>query len=107
MLSKKTAPQWLVGDRITYADISFLPWNERLDVTLGVPREQVFDGFPTVKDWHERMASRPAWKKSMEIRARLMDEQGLDWHGMPKGTTSFQQYEADIAAKHEENETKA
>ncbi|KAK2592797.1 Transcriptional regulator ure2 [Conoideocrella luteorostrata] len=102
VLSKKPAPQWLVGDRITYADLSFLPWNERLDVTLGVPREQMFDGFPIVKDWHERMASRLSWKKCMEIRARLMEDQGLDWHGMPKDTKSFQQYEADIAAKHAE-----
>ena len=83
---------WLVGDKITFADLAFVPWNDRLDVVLMVEDDKKFDGFPKVKAWHERMASRPSWKKAMEIRAQLMDEQGLMWNGMPKGVTNMEEY---------------
>lgn len=76
---------WLVGDKITFADLAFVPWNDRLEVVLMVENEKKFEGFPNVKAWHERMTSRPSWTKAMEIRAKLMDEQGLMWNGMPKG----------------------
>ncbi|KAK5999073.1 Glutathione S-transferase-like protein gedE [Cladobotryum mycophilum] len=97
VLSSKPEPQWLVGDKITFADLAFVPWNVRVDILLGIAEENKFDGFPAVKAWHERMIDRPAWKKIMGTRAVLMDEQGLDWNGMPKGTTNFQDYEAEIA----------
>lgn len=83
---------WLVGDKITFADLAFVPWNDRLEVVLMVENEKKFDGFPKVKAWHERMASRPSWKKAMEIRAKLMDEQGLMWNGMPKGINNMEEY---------------
>lgn len=98
LAAKPKGQQWLVGDRITFADLAFVPWNDRLDATLGVPDDKKFEGFPHVQAWHESMVKRPSWIKAMEIRARLMDEQGLDWNGMPKGTKSFQDYEANIAA---------
>lgn len=102
--TKPDSAQFLVGNRLTFADLSFVPWNDRLDATLGVPDDQKFAGFPHVQAWHESMVQRPSWKKSMEIRARLMDDQGLDWNGMPKGTKSFQDYEASIAAADAEAE---
>ncbi len=83
---------WLVGDKITFADLAFVPWNERLDVVLMIKNEKKFDGFPKVKAWHESMASRPSWKKAMEIRAKLMDEQGLMWNGMPIGISNMEEY---------------
>lgn len=91
------AKEWLVGDRITYADLAFVPWNDRLDATLGVPDDKKFEGFPNVQAWHERMTQRASWKKAMELRARLMDEQGLDWNGMPKGTKNFQEYQESLS----------
>ncbi|KAI1209077.1 glutathione S-transferase [Annulohypoxylon truncatum] len=91
--------QWLVGDKMTYADMAWVPWNDRVDTSLGVPEPNKFDGFPNVKAWHERMTSLPSWKKIMETRAVLMDEQGLMWNGMPKGTKNFQEYEAKIKAE--------
>ncbi|KAI1496200.1 glutathione S-transferase [Biscogniauxia marginata] len=90
--------KWLVGDKMTYADMAFVPWNERVDTSLGVPEPEKFNGFPNVKAWHERMTSRKSWKNAMETRARLMDEQGLMWNGMPKGTKSFSEYQAKIEA---------
>lgn len=51
-----------------------------------------------MKAWHERMTSRDSWKAIMEVRDKLMDEQGLMWNGMPKGIKNFQEYEAKIKA---------
>ncbi|KAI1439700.1 glutathione S-transferase [Annulohypoxylon stygium] len=95
--------QWLVGDKMTYADMAWVPWNDRVDTSLNVPGPNKFDGFPNVKAWHERMISLPSWKRSMELRAKLMDEQGLQWNGIPKGITNFQEYEAKIKAENEAN----
>jgi glutathione S-transferase len=39
----------------------------------------------------------------MEIRARLMDEQGLQWNGVPKGIETFTEYEEKIAAGEDTN----
>ncbi|KAI1411213.1 glutathione S-transferase [Hypoxylon sp. FL1857] len=90
--------QWLVGHKMTYADLAFTTWNDRLDSVLGCSPDHVFDGFPNVKAWHERMTSRPSWKKAMETRVRLMDEQGLLPSGIPKGIASYQEFEAKIKA---------
>ena len=72
--------QWLVGDKMTYADLAFSTWNDRSDAVLECAAEDKFKGFPNVQDWHERMTSRMSWKKAMDARARLMDEQGLTWN---------------------------
>ncbi|OTA63672.1 glutathione S-transferase [Hypoxylon sp. EC38] len=90
--------QWLVGNKMTYADMAWVTWNDRVDTALGVPEPDKFNGFPNVKAWHDRMTSRESWKKIMEKRAELMDEQGLMPNGMPKGITNFQEYEAMIKA---------
>ncbi|KAI4189164.1 MAG: hypothetical protein L6R41_001663 [Letrouitia leprolyta] len=83
---------WLVGDKMTFADLVFVPWNDRLDVVLMVEDRMKFDGFPAVKAWHERMITRPSWKKAMGLRAKLMDDQGLMWNGMPKGVSNMEEY---------------
>ncbi|KAI0201101.1 glutathione S-transferase [Astrocystis sublimbata] len=77
---------WLVGDKMTFADLAFVPWNDRLDVTLGVPDDKKFEGFAHVQAWHERMAQRPAWTKAMELRTKLLKDQSLDQYGAPIGT---------------------
>jgi glutathione S-transferase len=84
--------KWLVGYKITFADLAFVPWNDRLEAVLMSEEEKKFEGFPLVKAWHESMISRPSWKKAMEIRANLMDEQGLMWNGMPKGVSNMEEY---------------
>ncbi|KAI1303830.1 glutathione S-transferase [Xylaria venustula] len=91
--------QWLVGDKMTFADMSFMPWNFRLSEVLKKPWDEVWEGAPHVRAWHERMVNLPSWSRSMEIRARLMDEQGLQWNGVPKGIETFNDYEKEIAAK--------
>ncbi|KAK8051505.1 glutathione transferase [Apiospora rasikravindrae] len=91
--------QWLVGGKMTFADMAFVPYNFRLSEILQQPWDEVWEGVPHVRAWHERMVALPSWKRSMAIRARLMDEQGLQWNGVPKGIETFTEYEQQIAAK--------
>ncbi|CAO2658220.1 Nn.00g059430.m01.CDS01 [Neocucurbitaria sp. VM-36] len=79
---------WLVGDKCTYVDLAFLPYNTHLKAFLGCAREERFAGTPLVEKWHERMEARSTWKTCMEIRERLMSEQGLGPNGLPKGVSN-------------------
>ncbi|KAK7962032.1 glutathione transferase 1 [Apiospora aurea] len=96
--------EWLVGDKMTYADLAWVPWNDRVDTVLvGVPEPEKLDAFPNAKAWHERMTSRVSWRRCMELRAKLMDEQGLMPNGMlkgtmPEGVTSYSDYVAKVDA---------
>ncbi|KAI4280289.1 MAG: hypothetical protein L6R38_004567 [Xanthoria sp. 2 TBL-2021] len=85
--------QWLVGDKCTYADLSFVTWNDRMDMVLGVPDSKPLKEFPNVEAWHNRMISRKSFRKAMEIREKMMDEQGLMPNGMPKGVNNMAEYE--------------
>lgn len=98
LASKPGDAQWLVGNKMTFADMAFVPWNFRLSEVLTCSWDEVWEGFPHVRAWHEGMIELPSWKRAMEIRARLMDEQGLQWNGVPKGIETFTEYEAKIAA---------
>ncbi|KAF1948847.1 glutathione S-transferase [Byssothecium circinans] len=94
--------EWLVGGKCSFADMAFVPWNDRIDMILFCKPEEKFEGFPNVKAWHERMTSRPSWGKIMEKKDVLMDEQGLQPNGMPKGIKSFEEYEKLIAQMHKQ-----
>ncbi|KAK4220868.1 putative glutathione S-transferase [Podospora fimiseda] len=94
--AKFTDEQWLVGNKMTYADMAFVPWNFRLSEVLLQSWDEVFDGTPRVRAWHEKMVELPSWKRAMEHRARLMDGQGLQWNGVPKGIENFTEYEEKI-----------
>ncbi|KAK0714465.1 glutathione S-transferase [Apiosordaria backusii] len=97
ILSAKPADaQWLVGNKMTYADMAFVPWNFRLGEVLLQSWDEVFEGTPHVRAWHEKMVDLPSWKRAMEHRAKLMDEQGLQWNGVPKGIETFTEYEEKI-----------
>jgi glutathione S-transferase len=98
--------QWLVGDKCTYADLVFVPYNNSVEWFLGVAVENRFDGFPNVKAWHERMTSRPSWVRCMEIRAKLVEEQALMPNGMPKGVDNMKEYEAKMKKDEEAAATK-
>ncbi|KAI9640844.1 glutathione S- transferase, nitrogen catabolite repression regulator [Ciborinia camelliae] len=98
VLAKKES-QWLVGDKMTFADLAFMPWNFRLSEVMSRSWDEVWEGLPNVRAWHERMASLPSWERCMDIRARCMDEQGLQWNGVPKGIETFNDYEKELAAK--------
>jgi glutathione S-transferase len=47
-----TDRDWLVGDKMTFADLAFIPWNNWLEMIILCEEEKKFDGFPMVKAWH-------------------------------------------------------
>lgn len=56
---------WLVGGKFSYADLSFLPWQNMVIYFAGKDMYDP-DAFPLVKDWVDRMLARPALKKVMD-----------------------------------------
>ncbi|KAK1753862.1 glutathione S-transferase [Echria macrotheca] len=48
---------WLVGNRISYADISFLPWQLFVPATLGDLYSD--EDFPELRAWMDKMKARP------------------------------------------------
>lgn len=60
---------WLVGDRISYADISFLSW-QLIAVTFFAGAYDPSE-FPTVTAWVEKMKNRPAIKKVTETNQHM------------------------------------
>lgn len=97
--------QWLVGDKMTYADLSFVPWNDILHQCIPMQLEDRFKEFPNVKAWHERMIARDSWAKLAEVRKKAMEEQDLAWTGMPRGIDSYQEY-LDKISKGEDTKAK-
>lgn len=73
----KSESGWLVGDKCTFADLAFLPFNTHLEMFLGCESKDRFIGCPRVEAWHARMEGRETWKKAMGIRAKLMEQEGL------------------------------
>ncbi|PWY78320.1 hypothetical protein BO70DRAFT_388137 [Aspergillus heteromorphus CBS 117.55] len=73
----------LVRDKCTFQDLAFQPWNDRVNISLGLPPcEDPLEPYPKVQAWHRRM----------EVRQRLMDDQELQVNGMPKGVTNIKEY---------------
>lgn len=64
--------KFLVSDKLTYADISFLPWQQNIYMVWQdgsfIPKGE----FPNVDAWVERIASSPATAKVIEERAELV-----------------------------------
>lgn len=55
---------WLVGGKISYADLSFIPWQVIVQRVLG--DEFDMKEFPTTKKWLDKMNERPAVKQVMD-----------------------------------------
>ncbi|EIW55460.1 glutathione S-transferase C-terminal-like protein [Trametes versicolor FP-101664 SS1] len=68
VLSKE---EWLVGGKLTVADISFITWNE---MAIGFGLQGVEGGnvekeFPNVYKWHQKLVTRPVVRKFLDIQA--------------------------------------
>ncbi|KAL6862771.1 hypothetical protein ACO1O0_003009 [Amphichorda felina] len=62
--------EYLVGGKVTYADIAFIPWNRILnnDKLLNfVEKYELKEKYPDFYAWNERLLSRPAVKKVLGI----------------------------------------
>ena len=64
---KKQGSKYLVGDKITYADLTFFPWQSLLPIIL-MPGWDYAAEFPTFAAWHRRMEERPAVKRTVESK---------------------------------------
>ncbi|EKM50622.1 uncharacterized protein PHACADRAFT_129976 [Phanerochaete carnosa HHB-10118-sp] len=67
VLSKQ---EWLAGNKLTIADISFFTWNEII-VASFLENFDFENEFPVTAKWHKRILERPAIKKIWDERARL------------------------------------
>lgn len=59
---------WLVGNKCSYADISFIMWQRVIEMMQVVPKEHYdIEKYPEVKAWMEKMTSRKAIKKILDV----------------------------------------
>lgn len=56
---------WLVGNKLSYADFAFIPWQSGTSRLCG-KEEYDEDKYPSMKEWLDKMTSREAVKKVME-----------------------------------------
>ncbi|PQE17333.1 glutathione transferase protein [Rutstroemia sp. NJR-2017a BVV2] len=66
---------WLVGDKITYADLSFFMWNNTLPYTLQSNTDDVWKPYPNVKAWHDRISERDAVKRTLALQVKKGEEE--------------------------------
>ncbi|KAK8183294.1 glutathione S-transferase [Phyllosticta capitalensis] len=64
---KKTGKPYLVGDKISYADLAFIPWQSVLGWLL--PDFDAAKEFPEWSKWNQRLLERPAVKKVLAEKA--------------------------------------
>ena len=72
MLAKR---QYLVGDKPTIADFSFLPWNIVIPILLDgaeMGAEEVKAKYQNFTRWEERLNQHPAVKKTFELRNKAI-----------------------------------
>lgn len=68
--------KWLVGEKCTYADLSFLGWDTFLGFILGETGEaELKSRYPSYGRWIELMMARPT------VRKVLVDERKSLWGG--------------------------
>ncbi|VUC24045.1 unnamed protein product [Clonostachys rosea] len=61
---------WLVGQKVTYADLAFLPWQWLIKVAL-TKEEYDAEEYPALKNWLDRMEAREGVKSGQAVMKRL------------------------------------
>ncbi|KAH9852464.1 glutathione S-transferase C-terminal-like protein [Lenzites betulinus] len=71
VLSKQ---EWLVGGKVTIADLSFISWNHiaLTFILKGVEGVDVEKDFPSVFKWHQKLVARPAVAKILAKQAEAL-----------------------------------
>jgi glutathione S-transferase len=65
---KKQNTEYLVGNKVTFADLSFITWNSLLGwLTPDFDTKE----FPAFHAWNQRLLERPAVKKVLEEKNKL------------------------------------
>ena len=66
--------EYLVGDKCTYADLSFVTWATLAPFAIGSQHKIEWEKYPNYNKWLERLTSRPAVKKVMEDKQKAMSK---------------------------------
>ena len=68
----KTGRPFLVGDKCTYADLMFVPWNNMLGFLLGADfAEEWKTTYPKSNEWHQKLIAREGVKRMEAKKAAL------------------------------------
>lgn len=62
--------EYLVGNKCTYADLSFITWASFAPHLLGDQGSDLETQYPNYSAWMDRLMARPAVKKVMEEKAK-------------------------------------
>ncbi|KAL2130274.1 hypothetical protein VTI74DRAFT_6691 [Chaetomium olivicolor] len=57
---------WLVGNKLSYADIAFIPWQRSARNIFGESGKYNEDEFPLVKEWLAKLTARESVAKAMQ-----------------------------------------
>ncbi|KAI0394616.1 glutathione S-transferase [Xylariaceae sp. FL0594] len=57
---------WLVGDKLTFADIAWYMWQTLVQKALPEDADLTFDEFPNVQAWLAKLGERPSVQKAVE-----------------------------------------
>ncbi|KAF2704109.1 glutathione S-transferase [Pleomassaria siparia CBS 279.74] len=69
------ASGWLVGDKVTYADLIFVMWNEQLpSIFSAFPEKFDIEKYPHYKKWAEGMKERESVKNALGKQQELIAE---------------------------------
>lgn len=72
----KTGQQWLVGNKCTYADLAFVPWQMNVPMLLGEDGAKLEQDYPNYSAWNKRLLERESVKKIAEDKAKAMSQSG-------------------------------
>lgn len=67
---KEAETEYLVGNKVTYADLAFLPWDVHVDTRTTFETEK---NYPAYHDWHTKLLERPAVKKIFDAKKKAME----------------------------------
>jgi len=69
---KTTGQEYLVGNKFTYADLSFIPWNNMISWLKGAEGEKELEKLPHYWAWWQKISTRPATEKVKKDREAAM-----------------------------------
>ena len=64
--------EYLVGNKCSYADLSFIPWYGMVDFILGDSKLDLKKDYPNYAAWIDRLLARPTVKKIMADKTKAM-----------------------------------
>ncbi|KAI2622460.1 glutathione S-transferase [Hypoxylon sp. NC1633] len=74
----KSSSGWLVGDKITVADLSWVMWEQIATFIMGLMDIHLEEKYPHYEAWYQKMLQRPTVKKALWKRTKEMREGGIE-----------------------------